>query len=163
MIRVWLTLLAVLPMLVPQGICLCQFLPCEQPASTPTAESTLSPVAAKTSSCSCSRHSSRGASSDRQGPGEGRQVHASIASAAPLPEERSSPLPHSHMPGCPALTAASARSAVLPVWTPVGLLSVAEGFATAVRPHPDVTRALSHDLLLFTSTPIYLSHCALLI
>ena len=148
-----LLLLAVgLPMLMPPGVCVCQFVPYEpggaaEPARTVDVSAALQD-SADAQRCGCCRR-------DRSSGGD--FTHGAA------PAKNPGPVPGKHWPGCPAAIGAAPVKVAVPAPTPFqpdapACLFVAH---TAEPRLPSV----SAD---FTSTapaapPLYLSHCTLLI
>jgi hypothetical protein len=154
--RVLMAIVVGLPLLMPPGVCICQYLPCAH--ATPPEVRTAGTAACETekpSSCACLRHRTHGTRVNEHG-------DASAAAAAVADRETTCPGRHEHSPGCPVvanahkvLPGASPRllafafaSAELPAVIDLRSEGVKRAGATSVQP---------------VGSPIYLTFCALLI
>lgn len=172
--RVVFTVLAALPLLMPEGMCFCQLLPrgvVGLPSTGPSAASARSAVAepgasGEVSRCACKRHR-KDRTPDEEGVSAG-----SLGASCHCPhcpdrqQDQHPPGPSGHLPGCPAVhavsvvlqgieTDASAGKALL-VWLFVDVLRGAE-----LSGPPDLLLASRPPHRL--APPLFLSHCALLI
>lgn len=165
-VRSVLALVAVLPMLMPPGMCLCQLAAC--PAPTPADGSSIpSPTPAfnsapviTSSACACHRC------------GHEAAAEPDAATDAPaIPDDLPHPPDHSpgpcsgdHHPDCPVLTGLSQRLAVLadiagsewmqPVAVAIAFAGICEDICHSHRT-PDTSTA--------STAPLFIAHCALLI
>ena len=85
-LRHLLALVVGLPMLMPPGMCACQFVPCRD-ASTEYQETSSDTVAVAAERCKCSTH---------------RNAVELTSSDEPVAKSSPSHVPHDHAPGCPA-------------------------------------------------------------
>ncbi len=173
MLRVVFTVLAALPLLMPEGMCWCQLLPRRVAGLPPTgpsaavAQSTpAGPDASEeVSRCSCKRHrKGRTASDDSVSSGEfGAPCHC--PSCPDRKQDQHLPGPSGHLPGCPAVHsvpvvlagAETAGGAVQPLL--VSAFADVLPAAVPASPRRQATPAVPH----LPSPPLFLSHCALLI
>lgn len=162
MFRLLLTFLVGLPMLMPPGMCLCQFLPCGRASADDKQQPTPGQVTVSSGgdaapSCGCRRRQS-----DSE---QAKQEPGKPGGWENIPVEHSSPdrLPGQHAPDCPAaFTTATERVALLTfqVQALACLAPVFVGVVPAsVQSNTPVYGVPSH----VHSPPLFLSHCTLLI
>ncbi len=159
MFRLLLTILVGLPMLMPPGMCLCQFVPCGHASADETRlpSSGEGAVNAVADSGGCGHCRSRSAQA-KQEPGKpGNRENVPVEDSDPVP------LPGQHAPGCPAALSAGTEKMALPTSQVQTLLLLAldcVGFtAASTNANIAVERVTSH----VHSLPLFLSHCTLLI
>lgn len=153
MIRPVLSLLAVLPMLMPPGMCLCQFVPARAGGSG-TSPSPTPAEARHADDCRC--ESCRTSDAPSAPADDTRTNHQ--------PTDGSRPAPRPGWPCCPvALNAAGANTAVpiapvlLPFTFPAGPVDLVTGLPCSPFARPDRDHEPSHG------PPLFICHCALLI
>lgn len=162
MFRVLLTILVGLPMLMPPGMCLCQFLPCgrasadESRPPSPGVQ-TVRPGVDSVPSCGCGQRRSRSQQAQQEPgkPGGWENIPADHSSPGPLPGQ--------HAPGCPAAMTAATDKVALPTSQVQKLLVLAADFfgftPVSVKAAIPVERVTSYP----HSPPLFLSLCTLLI
>lgn len=155
MFRALVLLLILPPLLIPPGMCICQFVPIGKAsaAPTPSPHASVGQAAGPRSDCTCdSCRRSRTAAvpergDDRPTPPPGGPV----------------PVPGKHWPGCPAVGGlAPLSTVVLPAPVQADLV-LAPDFYTPIAESDiplDRTAPASPP---FSSPPLFISHCALLI
>lgn len=155
MLRALVLLLLLPPMLLPPGMCICQFVPAENVPASPIAAAPKS-VAAHAGArpdCPCESCRERAASVSRD-EGDGPRTPDD---ATPRPG------PAKHWPGCPAAVGA------VPLTVVMATVAVPADFAAAVgffAPTSAVGVPCARTAPVpppTCSTPLYLSHCTLLI
>lgn len=164
MCRVLLTILVGLPMLMPPGMCFCQFVPYGRASAGdnslpfPT-DHHVGAGKASGRSCGCcsSRCGSDPAERDPGKPGDQPTIPAQDSDHVPLPGR--------HAPGCPfAFTAATERVALPNTPSPVQMLLVPivnfVGFLT-IRVKPTIPSVRVSNCI--HSPPLFVVHCSLLI
>lgn len=164
MFRAVVAFLAGLPMLMPPGMCLCQFLPRGEEFTAPPARQALSSgevadASDETCDCRCGHRHQR-ANRDDSAPDE---IKTALRSAALSDCERpTSHLPANHQPGCPAATGASPTKtpmAAVPAQTP----DLAAGVVTLLGDADSCNRMCHEPMAAPLAPPLFLSHCSLLI
>ena len=154
--RFLVAILVGLPLLLPPGMCLCQFVPCAT-ADPNTAESGViqetSARVAETSGCSCGKHRVKATTSSDN----------AIGQPCAASNQSSFPVPHEHAPGCPAL-----RSGDQSKIAQSHRLQWDEGTTLIeTRNVPNPTTRLAHrttaDFRPIANTPFYLTFLTLLI
>jgi len=147
MFRLVLTLLIALPMLVPPGMCICQFAPVGS-ASAGTSYQLEVRHAAGRSDCRCESCSGRVADD------HGRKVKPSDSPVVPKHDD--------HAPHCPAALGDLPTKMAVPAL--VIHLDTDVGFVSAVVER-NVFRAQDRDIVshVSTSPPLFISHCTLVI
>ncbi len=150
-----ISLLAVLPMLMPPGVCICQFFPCH-PLPANSSSSCESAEAQTEEQCCCAAHRSRTKNDSRSQPKlQHRESH--LVTNSPLPDS------DTHSPGCPASVAAAvSRVTILGTWAPI-LADLAVELMPADQRSDTSTRAdfcISNDAC---PRSLFLCHCSLLI
>lgn len=154
--RIFLLLVLGLPMLMPPGMCVCQFAPCvgAESNSTPAFEPRSASEPTEGKRCCCDRRlkAERDEASrpDDPKPAPGR---------LPLHDNQ----PADHGPNCPVVTGGSLVTAVLPV-VALHLAFADVGIYTSLPTARAVRAVLSDRLSSYgTSPPVYLAHCSLVI
>lgn len=157
MFRVLLTILIGLPMLMPPGTCICQFVPCGRASADetrlPSPGETAVSAGADSGGCG---HCRRRSEQTNQEPGKPGGESIPIDHSSPVP------LPGQHAPGCPAACTTSTEKVALPTSQVQTLLVLALdfiGFTTVVKASIPAVQELDH----VHSPPLFLSHCKLLI
>ena len=147
MFRSVLTILVALPMLVPPGMCVCQFAPVGSESAGTSFQLEVRHTAGR-SDCHCESCRVRVAD-DR-----GREAKPSDAPVAPGHGD--------HAPHCPAALGDLPTKMAVPAFAIH--LDADVGFVSAVV-EPIVIRARVRDSvhLVMTSPPLFISHCALVI
>src|SRR5262245_45610321 len=137
MLRTAVLLLVGIPLLMPPGMCICRYLPCEQLAVSleNQGDDPLPP---------CCRRASRGSSESRDGCGIAIARHSPTVSYDLDPQTPTAPDGSRHLPGCPALKPSDHTRFVVPGFSLAGAVDlVGASFATV----PDLPRfALSFDV-----------------
>ena len=145
------------PMLMPPGMCLCQFAPAGNDCSPPAPLTAPLRAGGHPASVDCCCDSCR----ERAGV----VTAVSQGEEKPRPSDRpASPHPGKHAPGCPAaLGDIPNKMAAAAVTLPLDA-SAAVGFVSAVVPATAV-RSRDRDVETFAvvSPPLFISHCSLLI
>ncbi len=152
MARVLVLLLILPPLLMPPGMCICQFTPVANasPVSTIPAErrSAASHTQSPKKDCACDSCRSRGAVAGHDNE---------------LPPREPVRGPTEHWPGCPAAADSLPLSLVLPTLTLEADFTFASEFVTATG---EVANPVARILPLppqTASPPLFISHCSLLI
>lgn len=158
--RTVVSLLALLPMLMPPGMCVCQFLPAERAhASLAPVSPALPPVPVHADArrdCSCDSCRERAATNVRD--------EAAGRRTPPAHDPPSRPGPVEHWPGCPAAIGAAPLTVALPSVTIHIHVDAPAPFTTPqVEPVSTHDRPLTRVMSPHASPPLFLSHCALLI
>lgn len=154
--RSLLALVAVLPMFMPSGMCLCQLVPCSRVA-TPTGDISPTPEPAAVA-CAC-HHPGIHDRGDADHDGDETVVAVQSPNRVPDPDS----CPQDHRSDCPVLTGLSLRVAVLPdlaadqVCPPVCAADWA-----GPRTAPAITRGPPESIAT-PNSPLFISHCTLLI
>lgn len=147
MVRGIVLLLTALPMLMPPGMCVCQFVPRHNDA-TCRDEKACDSAGDTSTWCKCSTHS------------EFSQVQPA---GEPVATSSSGHVPHEHAPGCPAALGTTPNKMLA---TPVVLPSEF-GVATAILViAPDKTNSLGHfrsESISHFDPPLFLTHCSLVL
>lgn len=159
-VRTAVSLLALFPMLMPPGMCICQFVPVENVPAVPVSTSSpVTPVAGHAGArrdCSCESCRERRASEGRD-EGDARRT-------PPHDETPSQPGQGKHWPGCPAAVGAAPLTVVLPAVTVHADVDTAVSFTSSVaEPVGSIRHAGEWVSPQAKSPPLFLSHCALLI
>ncbi len=156
MLRTIVTYLAVLPMLMPPGVCVCQLVPGGRAAAATAPPPPTGHAADGRRGCvcaSCRERQPEAGTSTSDGPGD-----------RPSDDGPRRPVPAEHWPGCPAADGAMPPTSVVPpsvtghlaLDLPGTALCPAADVVTApVRPGPPALSAGSPP-------PLFISHCALL-
>lgn len=154
MFRAVITFLVAVPMLMPPGMCICQFAP------TGTTTAGTRTVAARTPAVGHSSSAGRNCRCDscrEQAPAPGGQESVPAGSPA-------HPEPGQHAPGCPALLGDTPTKMAAPALT---LHLDADPLPTFVSAVVETSRARGRDRDAVghadSSPPLFLSHCSLLI
>jgi hypothetical protein len=158
MFRAVVTLLVTLPMLMPPGMCICQFVPIGTTHAGPLPVRTVSHDADAGRHCTCVTCQTR-----EQDPSAGEQSRDCGHPARPCGDGPSPPVPGKHWPGCPAaLGTAPTKMVVAPATVPV---DVGTGlcFTDPLVGPGILVRRVNSTPVPAISPPLYLSHCALLI
>lgn len=161
MVRFLVAFLVGLPLLMPPGVCICQFLPCAKAAANNTrlpATRKVTPVLSEgRSSCNCHRHR---VSVTIETANDGGDVTSTSAKQSdPLPNDR-----HQHAPGCPAAVQSADKSHF--TGTPRLMLKDVTGVMALLpllvhRPGTVQSRpTISHRS---ADSPIFLTFCTLVI
>lgn len=158
MLRALVLLLMLPPMLLPPGMCVCQFVPVGTVPAPLSAsrdrELSASHDANPRADCTCASCRSRAGAAPSEG-----------GDNAPTPRDDgpSRPEPGKHWPGCPAAADATPFNMVVPTVTVQADLAAATGFFTPVEVAvvPPV-RATPVPAPAY-SPPLFISHCTLLI
>lgn len=136
-----------LQLLMPPGMCLCQFVTCAQ------TESPDATVALDADDCCSHSHSSK-PNDEPSGNDDGQQPP-------------SKPAPHQHAPDCPALTDGVTGKTVIVSAADLSSLTLLpapfDPFAPMASPDSASRRQQDPFAAASTLPPLYLSHCALLI
>jgi hypothetical protein len=158
MVRTFIVLLVGLPLLMPPGMCVCQFVPCERSdvsAVTPSETDGTAPT------CCCARKARRERADARP---DASGLTAGDSSVKGSARDRTpSPRPANHDAGCPA-----SLSVAFSKVSPANPLTVAAadrtGESVALPATPTLSFAMT-DLAAEgpSALPLYLSHCTLLI
>jgi hypothetical protein len=157
MLRIVISLFVSLPMLMPPGMCLCEFLPCPDASA---ADSKLN-TSEEESDCQC-RCGHGHLRSARKGKGTGSQT-LTRAAATGRHESDPIPQPETHHPGCPASIGPISDQFVNQT-NAVGLLPVAkmlELLTTPVAQRPSWFDNSKSGA--FRSCPRFIVQCTLLI
>lgn len=104
MLRAVLTFLIGLPMLMPPGMCLCEYLPCPDDANSASSQFKLpagQDLGPETHRCDCGRRRQRA-----EVGATGVSIDTELTSLVPSPQ------PEKHHPGCPALDKNESRIVV---------------------------------------------------
>jgi len=146
-LRHLLALVVGLPMLMPPGMCVCQFVPCSD-ASTEYQETSSDTAAVAAERCKCSTH---------------RNAVELTSSDEPVAKSSPRHVPHDHAPGCPAkLGATPNKIAPPPLVAPHALDLVVSYFW--VEAQSIASRGLADEVLVQGSPPpLFLAHCAFLL
>lgn len=162
MFRVLLTSLVGLPMLMPPGMCLCQFLPCGRASAagsgqTSAGEAAASPGVESAPSCGC-RNQRGNSEQAKQEPGKpGGWENLPAGDSCPVP------LPGGHAPGCPAACSSAAEKVALPGFQIQILAAPALSFV-GIAAVNDKANVPAYGLPAHVhSPPLFLAHCTLLI
>jgi hypothetical protein len=162
MFRVLLTILAGLPMLMPPGMCICQFVPCGRASGDETrlplpAVGAVSVEADSGPSCGCGHRRSR-SQQVTQEPGKpgGWQ-------SIPVDHPSPGPLAGQHAPGCPAAMTAATEKVALPTFQVHTLLVLALDCTGFTPVSVEVNSAAERVTIRPHSPPLFLSFCTLLI
>jgi hypothetical protein len=150
-----LALVAVLPMLMPSGMCLCQW-SSAGPTATPTGG--VSP-AAKPPGPVCGCHHCHKHDGEAADDGDDTRVGTQRPGRVPDP----GPCPRDHRPDCPVVTGLSIRVAVLADATAGYVCRPASAAEWACPPTAAVTSRGPPGPAAVPSSPLFISHCALLI
>lgn len=155
MFRAVLTVLLALPMLVPPGMCVCQFVPCGH-VRAGTTVSAPTQVDVPVASGRCCRCASKSTRNERVEPTQ-------LAGTRHVEPRVPTPGPADHMPGCPASVEAAVRN-VSHVADPVPSLGL-PSVAWLSRPAAPVDSQRLNDrwIVINQATPLFLAHRALLI
>lgn len=146
-LRHLLALVVGLPMLMPPGICVCQFVPCGD-ASTEYQETSSETVAVATERCKCSTHRDK----------------TELASTDELLAKLSpGHAPHEHAPGCPAKLGTTPNKIAPPPLVAPDALDLAVSYCW-VEVQSIASRKLTDEVLVQGSPPpLFLAHCAFLL
>jgi hypothetical protein len=156
--RALLAILVGLPMLMPPGMCLCEYLPCPDESSTTVDSVSVdeNASAGQSTHCRCG-HRRHCLSAAEQAP---RVVKRSAGIGV-----RSAPVPHpdKHHPGCPATIGpisvhASPRNT--PVLMPIPMIAPEVAFSSVIASNFTVP---VQDTSSPPSNPHYIAYCSLLI
>jgi hypothetical protein len=161
-VRSVLVAMAILPMFMPPGMCLCQLAPTARPTPDPTISTTaraVRPIAAHPTACceACAQHFDADPEESEDQDSDSTPIaHA----AGPQKPGKSSPC---KLPDCPVVTGRSLWTAVLAnslgaEWFHAAELSVeVAGLEPVGSPCPDSFPSLAQ------SVPLFISNCTLLI
>jgi hypothetical protein len=156
--RAVLAILVGLPMLMPPGMCLCEYLPCPDESSTIVDSLSVDENASECQSnhCRCGHR--------RHRPSAAEQPTRIVKTSAGI-GVHSAPVPHSdkHHPGCPAAIGpisvqASPRNA--PVLMPIPIIAPEVAFSSVIASNVNVPVQDTSPLPLNRR---YIAHCSLLI
>lgn len=154
MFRAVITFLIAVPMLMPPGMCICQFAPTETPAAGTRAVAARTPAVGHSSNagrnCRCDSCREQAPAPDGQEPTPaGSPTH---------------PGPGKHAPGCPALLGDTPTKMASPALALHLDANPVPGFVSAVV-EPNRARGRDRDAAghADSSPPLFLSHCSLLI
>lgn len=156
MFRAAVTLLVSLQLLMPQGMCICQFVPTgTTPAPRPAGTTH---VADAGQHCACAT-----CQTGEHPPADGKHRDCGDP-GRPCEGEPSAPAPGKHWPGCPAaaLGAMPTKMAVAPAAVPLDAGPVLSFTLPPVEPRV-LARGADSLPRPAVSPPLYLSHCAFLI
>lgn len=149
-------LVAGLPMLMPPGMCVCQFVPCRT-AAVPLATTQLlaSQGPRHAPDCTCCRSHRLEASADTSPRDYGPEATPGSPSPCPLPGK--------HWPGCPAALGVAPVQVALPTTAVLPDADLAGGrVQIVVEPAAPVLRVNASPVAPETP-PLFLAHCTLLI
>lgn len=151
-----LVLLLLLPLLLlPPGMCICQFVPIGKASPVPTSapRATVGQAAEPRPDCTCdSCHRSQAAAAPERGDDRPTQ-----------PPGGPAPVPAKHWPGCPAAIGdMPLNMAVPPVKVQVDLTATADFLTTVAEAVVSLDRTTPVSPPVGTP-PLFISHCALLI
>jgi hypothetical protein len=154
-VRQLLSLFAILPMLLPSGMCLCQF-ECALEPDTLSTCTTEHQVSSSIDQCEHCRGHAIAATVLPPAVGDSSLLH--------FEQPDSNPAPHEHQSDCPIVTGLSPRLAVVNLMTDVEWLHPAGSlFAIVVGVAGPRHAPAEFGTSSFVATPLFLSHCALLI
>ena len=161
MFRVLVLLLILPPMLMPPGMCICQFVqignvPAAPVSALPDRQSSVGHASSPRPDCACD--SCRRARTASAGPGRGDDQPTQ-----PPSERPSGPWPGKHWPGCPAAVGDVPLNVAVPTITAQADLTTAAGFFTPIAETVVSSGCVAPVLPPAASPPLFISHCALLI
>jgi hypothetical protein len=162
MFRVLLTILAGLPMLMPPGMCICQFVPCGRASADETrlpvpTDGAVTVAVDSGPSCGCGHRRSQSQQA-KQKPGKpGGLENIPVDHSAP------NPLPGQHAPGCPAALTAATEKVALPTSQLQTLLVLALDFVGSAPVSSEMDGPSERVTIRPHSPPLFLSYCTLLI
>jgi hypothetical protein len=156
--RALLAILVGLPMLMPPGMCLCEYLPCPDESSTIVDSVSVDENASECQSTHCRCGHRRHRPSAAQQPTRVVKRSAGIG-------VYSAPVPYSdrHHPGCPATIGPISVQASLrntPVLMPIPMIAPEVAFSSVIDSN---FTAPVQDTSSPPSNPRYIAHCSLLI
>lgn len=162
MLRVLLTILVGLPMLMPPGMCICQFVPCGRAATDETrlplsADGAAMVGADSGPSCGCVHRRSRSQQAKQEFGKPGGLESIPVDPPSPWP------LPGQHAPGCPAAMTAATEKVALPTFQVNTLLVLALDFVGFTPVSVEVNRPAERVTIRPHSPPLFLAFCRLLI
>ena len=156
--RQLLSLFAILPMLLPSGMCLCQCQGPVAPAATTDVLAATDPLPAPHDGCRS------GCCNGTDGPALNFAPTPIARSFESVRHDDRTPSPHKHNPDCPVVTGISPRLAVAPCSALGACLPIADSRLARALPHFKPATAPSDcNIATIAATPLFISHCALLI
>jgi hypothetical protein len=162
MLRTIIAVLVSLPLLMPPGMCICQFGPDQCCAAASEEENASQPHAAPRKHACC-RHSRRTEESSTQ-PTTRKVNRIRVADHAFLcGHDHSTPLDRHHFPGCPALKPADHSRVSEPISIRLLPLDTACGFCHTLEASHSPRGHSPSFTVIEPDHPLYLTFCTLLI
>lgn len=155
MLRVLLTLLIGQQLLMPAGMCICQFAPCGRASADEIGQSVFGEADAPSLGLDLV-----GCSQCRQ---QFEQTNQETSESLPAKYSGPVPLSDQHMPSCPAVCISAIERLTLPTFQNQTLFVHSLDLVVFTAIHVKMSVSGVHLLGHFHSTPIFIIHCTLLV
>ena len=159
--RTLLLLLVAPTLLMPPGMCICQFVPCGGEMGTGRGDlsASLRPSTQTATSATCTCEKRRSGGQDQRSSG----VSTCDDCGSRTGGEKPCPCPGKHWPGCPAVTGEDQAKLAPPSSAVLFSLHLACDFVERVQDPAAPVCRLDFTPVRPVSSPLFISHCSLLI